>query len=510
MLALIMCKTHAFAQTADVYQKAADGYMDDKNYQQAVDNYTKAIKKNSYDKIQLSTLYYKRGQCFANLEKTDDALKDYNKAIELNPQSSDAYWGRGVIYDNDGKYQLSIADYKTAISLAKGNDINEGLAILYCNIANNEAALTNYTEALQADSISITLNEQYSRAYKVRGDIHGAQHNFTAAVDDLTKAIFSYKDDDAKGLSYIYTDRADAKRNLDKNKDAINDYSMAIKLNPDNGVAYWNRAATYHQNSDYELAADDYTKAMTFYKDDTKNLSELYDNRATNELGQTLYTKAISDDSVAIALDPANKEAYFTRANAYTQNADYQLGINDFNKLLTLYTGQNKALALLHFEVANNEYFLNEFDKVVDDCTKAIELDPGYSSSYYYRAKVYLKKLDKKDLAISDFNKVIALDTSKKTVNYIFSLFYTGKGDDAAAILQNNLLSTTDNAVMLADYYNLACLYSLMNKPDEANIYLKKAIDNGYAKKYAIADEDLDNIRKTDDYKSTIAGAPGQ
>jgi hypothetical protein len=89
----------------------------------------------------------------------------------------------------------------------------------------------------------------------------------------------------------------------------------------------------------------------------------------------------------------------------------------------------------------------------------------------------------------------------------VFSLFYTGKGDEAAAILQNDLLSTNDSPQLLADYYNLACLYSLMNKPDEANIYLKKAFDNGYAKKYAIADEDLDNIRNTDDYKAAIAGA---
>ena len=105
---------------------------------------------------------------------------------------------------------------------------------------------------------------------------------------------------------------------------------------------------------------------------------------------------------------------------------------------------------------------------------------------------------------------MIQLDTTKKTIDYIFSLFYVGRGDEAAAILQNDVLNTTDNAIVLGDYYNLACLYSLMNKPDEANIYLKKAIDGGYAKKYAIADEDLDNIRNTDDYKSTIGNGTSQ
>jgi tetratricopeptide (TPR) repeat protein len=111
---------------------------------------------------------------------------------------------------------------------------------------------------------------------------------------------------------------------------------------------------------------------------------------------------------------------------------------------------------------------------------------------------------------MKDFNKVLLLDTSKNTVNYIFSLFYIGRGDEAVSILQGNILKTNNDAELLSDYYNMACLYSLMNKPDEANIYLKKAIDNGYAKKYAVADEDLDNIRNTDDYKAIMTDKPAQ
>jgi tetratricopeptide (TPR) repeat protein len=147
---------------------------------------------------------------------------------------------------------------------------------------------------------------------------------------------------------------------------------------------------------------------------------------------------------------------------------------------------------------------LNQFDKVISDCSTAIAINPENGAAYYYRGKVYFKKLDKKDLAAGDFNKVLQLDTSHKTFGYIFSLFYIGKGEDATGILQRQILNTTDEHAVLTAYYNLACLYSLMNKPDEANSYLKMAVDRGYNKKYAAADEDLDNIRNTADYKSII------
>ena len=120
------------------------------------------------------------------------------------------------------------------------------------------------------------------------------------------------------------------------------------------------------------------------------------------------------------------------------------------------------------------------------------------------------KKMNNKELADKDFNQAVALDTTKQTVGYIFSLLYLGRADEAVNVLQSNLLGTTDNSIALSDYYNLACLYSLMNKPDEANIYLKKAIDSGYEKKYAMKDEDLDNIRNTDDYKAIMADKPVQ
>jgi len=506
-LLLILSLTNTFAQTSIDYQAKGDAAIAGKDYKNALADYNLAIKTNDKkDKKQLAVLYFSCGIAQVDLELFDEALKSYTKAIELDPKMRSAYWNRGVINQKNNKFQAAVDDYNNAILTTNAREGDGGLEVLYTNIAFNQMQLHQLDKALAADSTAISINPGYTRAYIGRADIYVEQQNYKLADSDYTTAINASQNEDVHLVSYIFALRGDTRLNRKLYKDAINDYSYALVIDPDQKVAYWNRGAAYHLNGDYSLAVDNYAKAISYYQGDNQSLSKLYDNKALNELGMNAYDKAIQDDSVAISLDATNNIAWFNKANAYTQKGDYAEGIECYKQMLKFAKDNKRSKAILYYEIANNEYFLNQFDKVVADCSTAISLYPEYADSYYYRAKVYLKKLDKKDQAMADFNKVIALDTSKKTVSYIFSLLYTGKTDDAIAILTNDLL-TADNATALTDYYNLACLYAIINKPDEANIYLKKAIDNGYAKKYAMADEDLENIRNTDDYKSTMAGA---
>lgn len=496
----------AFGQQKSDYQAKGDVAYASQDYQTAIDDYTKAIDSSKIDKSILSVICFYRGESYKNLNQFDKAIKDYTAAIKINPQYREAYWSRAIVYGATRNLRASITDYKKALALTPPED-NVNQATLYCNIAASEGMLGQPDSALAHDSAAIKANPGYARAYNLRGHLYQSINKYPEAITYFTRAIDNYKDNDEKMLSYWYTDLADAKSANKQLKEAINDYSLALKLNPDNGIAYWNRGGAYDRHQDYELAASDYSKAMNYYKDDKENLSKLYVDRATNELGQSLLAPAIKDDSTAIALDPNNKSAYFNLADAYTQNGDYQKAVDEYRAALKFDRNNKKLNAILYFQIATNEYFLKQFDKVIADCTTSISMDPNYSSAYFYRGKVYFKQMHKVDLAKQDFNKVIALDTTKKSVDYIFSLFYIGKGDEAADILQKEVVNTTDESQILGDYYNLACLYSLMNKPDEANNYLKMAIDRGYAKKYAAADEDLDNIRNTADYKSIMRNA---
>ena len=221
------------------------------------------------------------------------------------------------------------------------------------------------------------------------------------------------------------------------------------------------------------------------------------------EVGLQQYKQAIADDSVAISLDTAYEVAYYNKANARAQNGEYALSNAEFKKAMYYYMNNALAMASIYSSMAHNEYFLSNYQTAIDYCTKAIALNTVNWSPYFERGRAYLK-MNSKDLAISDFKKIIARDTSKQSADYAFSLYYTGNPDKAVEVMQSGFLKTTDTFVLMGAYYNMACLYAIMNRPDEANIFLKKCIDGGYNKKYVLTDGDFDNIRNSEEFKNIM------
>lgn len=462
-----------------------------------IEKLTNELKTVSDDGKSPAVVHFLIGLDETGLKRFSDALKEFSLAIKLNPEMKQVYFYRGAVYESLKDYESAINDYKVSLTLFKDNIAVS--AKLYGGIGKLQGNLKKYEDAVQSESTAISLAPFYSEAYLFRALAYNALAKYELAILDFTTAIGGYSNND-KILGGIFYGRAEAKRYSKRYKDAINDYLEVIRLNPSNKLAYWNLAASYNNNGDYQLADDYYTKAIAFYKGDNRNLSRLYDDRALMEMGQQKYRQAIEDDSLAITYDNKYGPAYWNKANAYAQNADFQLSVNSYIQAMNFYQLNKAALALLFNNIADEEYFLNDYQKVIEYSTSSINLNPQNYSSYLNRGRAYLKRRDN-DLAMSDFKKVLDLDTTKKSFAYAFALFYTDKADKAIEVMQKNVIATTNGPLLMSHYYNIACLYSLMNKSDEANIYLKKCIDGGYPKKYALTDPDLENIRDTQEYK---------
>jgi len=471
-----------------------------KKIMNTIDICTKAIDSKSQDNAMLSSTYAIRGTGYLSLKEYNKAISDYTTAMALNPMLLEGYYRKAIAYEGLKDYQSAIKQYEMLLSYNKDNQ--RATASIYNSIAWLQLQLKQYDKAIKSDSIALSLQPSMNEAYVTRGRVYLAKGKNELAILDFTTAMGGYENK-KKPLSMLYAGRADAEVKLKKYKEALNDYSAALKLEPDYKYAIWNRAGCYNMNGDYQLAADDYNTAIKFYNGDNKNLSKLYDDRARMEIGMQQYQKAISDDSVAISLNNKYAPAYWDQAGAYAQNADFQLSINGYEACMDFYKSDKTITALIYSNIANEEYFLKEYPKVIHASNAAIAFDSKSWEAYFNRGRAYLKTQDKDD-AMADFDKVLKLDTTKKSSEYAFVLFYMGKPDAAIDIMQKNVIATTDSYLLLNHYYNLACLYSLMNKPDEANSYLKKCVDGGYSKKYAIADSDLDNIRNTDEFKAMI------
>ena len=68
-----------------------------------------------------AVVYNNRGTAYFNKEGYDQAIQNYDKAIELNPNFAEAYNNRGNAYEDKGEYDQAIQDYNKAIELDPEN-----------------------------------------------------------------------------------------------------------------------------------------------------------------------------------------------------------------------------------------------------------------------------------------------------------------------------------------------------------------------------------------------------
>lgn len=128
--------------------------------------------------------------------------------------------------------------------------------------------------------------------------------------------------------------------------------------------------------------------------------AKYYSARGDDFFAKQKYKDAISSYSAAISKDDKYAVAYAYRGYAY---------VADFNQ--------------------NQEAYIKQLNKAIQDCSFAISLQPDSSNFYYYRAQAYNRK-KLADSAILDLTKAISLETDTSAINYRSLVdFYESRAD---------------------------------------------------------------------------------
>ena len=85
-----------------------------RNFEQAINHYSRALVKTDDAKV-----YLNRGVAYFGVNKIDDAIKDFTKAIQLDPELGAAYHNRGLAYCKKMLPNQAIEDFTKAIQLDK-------------------------------------------------------------------------------------------------------------------------------------------------------------------------------------------------------------------------------------------------------------------------------------------------------------------------------------------------------------------------------------------------------
>jgi len=149
--------------------------------EQAVDAFSKAIaiEPDAVD-------YVTRGRAYLDLERYEDAHRDFSTAIQLDPRHATAYFFRADGLLRQERLEEAVADFSQAIELGAHQEIDFSPANAYLFRGYAVMALGRLDQAAADFSQAIARRDPTEAAddYRIRAECHEAQEKTTAAQYD--------------------------------------------------------------------------------------------------------------------------------------------------------------------------------------------------------------------------------------------------------------------------------------------------------------------------------------
>lgn len=320
---LISC-SFLFSQNSKKNIEISDAKAKNGDYVGAKAGYKKVLINEPNN----TTCLYKSGLMSIQMGiDLDEAIKDFTKAIQLKPKYSDAYWGRGMARKMKHEYKEAEEDLENAIQLNPNNDE------AYISLAEVKYHLSDYGKAELYYSAYLKKNPKDYETYSDRGFVRMERLNIKEAIEDYTKAIdlnpnIQYQD---------YLDRGKAKYLIQLYDSANSDFKKAVEINPNSLDLLYSLGTFFVEKEKFNEAIGYFDKVLIL--DSANSRAFLY--RGFSKNGLERFEEALTDLNRAIELEPDLGYSYIQRGYCNFKLALFIQACVDFNKAKEL--GEEEA-----------------------------------------------------------------------------------------------------------------------------------------------------------------------
>ena len=226
----------------------------DGNRDEALKSYNRALSFGT------SVLFLEyRATTHYNLKMRDEARKDVERMLAIQPQSLGAIALRGTLRAVDNNFREALDDFRMVESI----DREDSDLLRWRKVAASELVRKGYDlrktdpeKAIEIYSQAILMDPGYSRSFYYRAWNYQAGKDFDNALRDLKEAIR------LEPGYYSSYELLDSVLTRQKRWDEIIHYwDQFIALEPSNGKAYLERGGAYYQKGDRVAALRDTKKA---------------------------------------------------------------------------------------------------------------------------------------------------------------------------------------------------------------------------------------------------------
>jgi len=385
-------------------------------------------------------------------EKYIQECKESTCIVNLGKKAQVDYVSQASVSKLDKKIRLKVELYNVRSEALVGMFTDEAGDIRGLLDIVKKKVSTDVFSKIPGASVDSKAAQQPQTNFLERGILFASRGDYEIAIEEFTEALKQQPNNGA-----IYAHRGNAYQKKGGLDEAIEDYNQAIKLVPNDAKTYNNRCHAYSIKGIVEKFI--------------KMLENTNEDELTQNQGNAYLDKAIADCNQAIRLVPNYAEAYVNRGDVYKDKGNRDKAIADYNQAIKLAPNYAEAYFKRGFIYRDSNH-----DKAIADYSRAIKLDPNNTTLgvYVERGKVYEKKGDY-DKAIADFGQAIKQNPNDANAYDSRGDAYFQKNDYDKAIADYNqairLNPNYDDA-----YFDRGAAYFQKNDYDKAIADYNQAI----------------------------------
>lgn len=249
---------------------SADQAYDHYRFEEATRLYTTALKKEPG----AGSIYFRRAMALEMLDRNSQAVADYLKAVELNPQDFKAMENLAGIYERDGHFAEAISLYRKALELDPRPVWQENLAVWIAmldsrsrgeassavaawHLGNKKAKSGDLEGALADYTQAANLDPGMFQAFHNRALVKLRLNDFLGALKDLDATI-----EICPTLRGALVLRGLARERVGDRARALMDFRRATRIDPRDPRAHYELGRMHEEEMEPAEALSCYEEAL--------------------------------------------------------------------------------------------------------------------------------------------------------------------------------------------------------------------------------------------------------
>ncbi len=394
-------------------------------------------------------------------------MKESDSAINNNPRDIQPYIQRGLCYLGLEEYDKAIADFTSVVTIqplyTMGYTFRAGVYLVQ----------KEYQKALDDYDKSISLDDQKSPMisgglFTSRGDLFYLLGKYKKAINDYKKAHELYLSADFVlgdiGSTFIYEKLSDAYFQLKDYESALASINKQIELNSGYTFSHYTRGKIYAKLGETEKASTDFLQLINFDKLEIKN---------------AILELKIEEIELLIAENNQDSNLYYFRGIVWYYLNKFDRAIEDFDQAINL---DNQTSYFYYARGLTYQNLSQDYQKAIADFSQAIRVDSKNYHAYYQRSLVSFS-LKEYETALLDMTKVIEINPEYASPYYYSGIIFSRLKNSEKSIYYFdqfiNLYQQQEKFVfpLALAYYHRAITYDKLRQKDKAISSFILAID---------------------------------